>query len=531
MEKNNMTGQVINALLVEDSPADADAILERIDKDSGIIFTLVTTLHDAMEALNFEPVPDVIVLDLGLPDSQGIGGVEALVKKRENVPIVVLTGLDDEDIGEAALRSGADDYLVKGTDFSTQGEVVRRAIKYAVERSAFRKELVAAKQRAIASDRAKFEFLTNMSHELRTPMNAVLGFAQLLQYDPTHKLTDVQLSHVTSIIDGGEHLLTLINQILDLAKIESDHVSISLEHVDVVEIVSECVAFSLPLGRKRNIEIINNVSDKEIPELRTDRIRFKQALMNLLSNAIKYNKDGGKVTINCYETADQFVRISVADDGRGLSKAECEKIFDVFYQVNSNPLLSREGTGIGLPVTQMLIDRLSGRIGVDSSPGNGSVFWFELPIVSNASVVIWGDHLRIGVEAIDEDHKKLISLLNKLANLDLADNQIEYVVKELLLYTVFHFEREEAVMEACGYPGLELQKKQHREMHRKIKELAAKWRKDRDVESEARLQRFLKEWLVDHILHDDMKMASYVGGRSEAIKRALADIDKKEYEQ
>jgi len=162
-----------------------------------------------------------------------------------------------------------------------------------LERQTNTKALIAAKADAEKSNRAKSEFLASISHELRTPMNAVLGFSQLLQFDPNHPLSQAQSEYVENILDGGNHLLELINDVLDLARIEADQIVLFLESVEATKVIKNCVSMTVPLAQKKNITIINKLPNLNEVELRTDKRRFKKILINFLSNAVKYNKNGG----------------------------------------------------------------------------------------------------------------------------------------------------------------------------------------------------------------------------------------------
>lgn len=252
-------------------------------------------------------------------------------------------------------------------------------------------ELLVAKQEAEKANTAKSEFLASMSHELRTPLNAVLGFAQMLEYDAQNPLSTVQKEHVDSILYGGNHLLELVNEVLDLAKIEANQLTLFVEEVTVGEVIADCVAMTNLLGEQRGITIVNHVCDGPLVVLRTDKMRMKQALLNLISNAIKFNKDHGTVTIDGGETDDGFLRISVTDTGVGIAKADHASVFHMFHRLGADPTIAQEGTGIGLTVTKLLVERMAGRIGFESEVGVGSTFWLELPLASNEDVIILAD--------------------------------------------------------------------------------------------------------------------------------------------
>lgn len=257
------------------------------------------------------------------------------------------------------------------------------------ERKIVEIELAKAKKEADSANKAKSDFLSSMSHELRTPMNAISGFAQLLMMDSSDKLDDVQKSNVSEIINASNHLLELINEILNLAKVESGNIELSIETVDSCEVIIECFSLMEQMIESRNIKIIyqfngKNVSFNDIAVhkifIHIDRIRFKQIILNLLSNAVKYNVDGGCITV-AYEMSNDIVRISIIDSGKGISKEGQNELFKSFSrlgQENNNI----EGTGIGLVITKKLVELMGGQIGVDSELNKGSIFWIEFPFVS-----------------------------------------------------------------------------------------------------------------------------------------------------
>ena len=236
-------------------------------------------------------------------------------------------------------------------------------------------ELEIAKSVAEKANLAKSEFLSSMSHELRSPLNAILGFAQLMESDSPPP-TSTQMESVTQILKAGWHLLTLINEVLDLAKVESGHAPLSREPVSLVEVMLECQAMIGPQAQQRNIHMTFPRFD--IPYfVHADRIRVKQVLINLLSNAIKYNREHGTVEVNCVESTPGHIRISIKDSGAGLTPEKLGQLFQAFNRLGQEAG-GEEGTGIGLVVAKRLVELMGGIIDVESTVGVGSVFWFEL---------------------------------------------------------------------------------------------------------------------------------------------------------
>ncbi len=374
------------------------------------------------------------------------------------------------------------------------------------------------------ANRAKSEFLASMSHELRTPMNAVLGFAQMLQLDPKSPLTVDQSDYVECILAGGHHLLELINEILDLAKVESDQLHLSVEDVDACAVVIDCLELTLSLGKMRNIKIIDQFSDGPSFLLRTDRLRFKQVLLNLLANAVKYNKDGGAIILDYHETDDGFLHISITDTGIGIPLGEYDNVFNMFHRLGVNPEVASEGTGIGLTVTKLLVERMAGRVGFQSEEGIGSTFWIELPLSTNLKALIWSDVLRVGIDAIDKDHQVIIRLLNKLTHRTVGQTDLSSVLLELIDYTEHHFRREEIIMKACDYPDLKDHISDHRKFIDNMNVLIEDWRMDSNQNTLHALRQFLRDWWIDHIVEVDVKIAEYTIGKELRIKDALAEI-------
>lgn len=237
--------------------------------------------------------------------------------------------------------------------------------------------LAAAKDEAERANRAKSRFMSLMSHELRTPMNAILGFGQLLLADAAHPLTPDQRQYAGEILRGGRHLLTLINDVLDLGRIDSGHLALALAPVALLPLVDECLALMAPLAAQRPVQL--KIADREAMQchVQADPLRLKQVLLNLLSNAIKYNRRDGEVNLRCAPQAQQ-VRLDVSDTGIGLTADQSQRLFVAFERLSARQS-NVEGTGIGLALSRQLVRAMGGEIGVDSQLDIGSTFWIGLP--------------------------------------------------------------------------------------------------------------------------------------------------------
>jgi PAS domain S-box-containing protein len=265
-------------------------------------------------------------------------------------------------------------YLLIGTDNTArkQVEFERQQFEQALQEKNV--ELEAARAAAEKANRAKSEFLSSMSHELRTPLNAVLGFAQLMASENPPPPENQQRS-IDQILKGGWYLLRLINEILDLAMIESGKVTMSHESMSLIDVLQDCQAMIEPQASRRGIQMSFPKTEK-LYYIHADRTRVKQVMINLLSNAIKYNAPGGAVIVQCNAQGSERVRISVKDTGAGLAPGELAQLFQPFNRLGKEDS-GEEGTGIGLVVTKQLVELMGGKIGVESSVGVGTMFWVE----------------------------------------------------------------------------------------------------------------------------------------------------------
>ena len=351
------------------TPADISDPQELIARAKSLSVELGTPITPGFEALVFKA-------------SRGIEDIYELTYIRKDgsrFPAVVsVTALRD---AQGAIIG----FLLIGTDNTARKRVeAERALLYEAlqEKNV---ELESARSVAEKANLAKSEFLSSMSHELRSPLNAILGFAQLMETGSPLPTPD-QKANIDQILQAGWYLLELINEILDLALIESGRLSLSLEPMSLVDVMLECQAMIEPQAQKSGI--LMSFPRFEIPHfVVADRTRVKQVLINLLSNAIKYNRAQGAVEVTCGAGAAKRIRISVQDTGEGLSPEKLAQLFQPFNRLGKEAGIE-EGTGIGLMVSKRLVELMKGEIGVESTVGKGSVFWIELNLAAEPQPVV-----------------------------------------------------------------------------------------------------------------------------------------------
>jgi PAS domain S-box-containing protein len=285
-------------------------------------------------------------------------------------------------------------------------------------------ELESARSVAERANLAKSDFLSSMSHELRSPLNAILGFAQLME-SGSPLPTPSQKASIDQILQAGWYLLELINEILDLALIESGKLSLSLEPMSLPEVLLDCQAMIEPQAQKSGIRMSFPQFDSPI-FVKADRTRVKQVLVNLLSNAIKYNRAGGTVEVTCSANTAERIRISVRDTGEGLSPEKLAQLFQPFNRLGQEAS-AEEGTGIGLVVSKRLVKSMGGEIGFESTVGVGSVFWIELHLAAALQLAAGADEPLAPMQARVRNGAALRTLLyveDNRANMQLVEQLI-----------------------------------------------------------------------------------------------------------
>jgi len=319
---------------------------------------------------------------------------------------------------------------------SVDGQTVFTAIvRDITERRKFESELQNAKAVAESANRAKSEFLSSMSHELRTPLNSILGFAQFLGLNAEEPLTDDQKESVGYILKGGQHLLVLIDKVLDLAKIEARVETLSLEGIALIGAVNDCLNMIRLTAAKRGIEPQILTTLKHDVSIRVDATRFKQVLLNFLSNAVKYNREGGALSVGLFPADDDMIRIAVTDGGPGIPVNRQSEVFQPFNRLGAE-MTSVEGTGIGLTVTKNLVEMMGGRIGFESQVGKGSTFWVEFLIdhsLAAGYVEITQQQATLGFEVAPAQREKHILYIDdNAANRDMMKTVFKLMPRSML---------------------------------------------------------------------------------------------------
>jgi PAS domain S-box-containing protein len=382
--------EVVNKI----NPSDIHDPHEVTARAEALSAELATTITPGFEALAFKAsrgIEDIYELTYICKDGSRFPAIVSITALRDDY---------DEIIG----------YLLIGTDNS-----VRKQVEL---------ELKRAKAQAERANLAKSDFLSSMSHELRTPLSAILGFAQLIE-SGTPAPSVSQKRSVDQILKAGWYLLELINEVLDLALIESGKLSLSLEPISLTEVMQECRAMIEPQAQKRGISI--TFPRFETPYfVKADRTRMKQVLINLLSNAIKYNKVDGTVVVEWIAIAPGRIRVCVNDTGEGLTPEKVGQLFQPFNRLGQEANVE-EGTGIGLVVCKRLIEWMGGVIGVESTVGKGSTFWIEMDLTAAPQAAAHADEAAALAPAQAQTDAQLHTLLyveDNPANLMLVEDLI-----------------------------------------------------------------------------------------------------------
>ena len=372
-------------LIVDDEPKNLRLLADIFADDYQL--SVATSGRQALQLLDITPEIDLILLDLMMPGMDG-REVYLAVRSRPNLqdlPVIFITARDDPDSEILALGSGAADYLHKPLHVGLTRARVMQQLTLARQR----RELRVAREAADAGNRAKSQFLTGISHELRTPLNAILGFSQVLQHDVN--LNPEQQAGITEIRDAGEHLLSLINDLLDLGKIEASRMALMPQRVPLIDLADACIRLLEPLAQRRGVTLLLEMAEEAPQHAWADPLRLRQVLVNLVSNAIKFTHERTTVRLRIRHTSPapplpgrigrtpRTVCIEVRDEGPGIAPELRGKLFEPFERGIGRYIEQTEGTGIGLMISRRLIDLMGGEINFLSESGQGTSFWFTLP--------------------------------------------------------------------------------------------------------------------------------------------------------
>jgi signal transduction histidine kinase len=384
-------------LLIEDNRADARLIQEllREANPAGFRLEFAEKLQQGIQLLK-DNFPDVILLDLSLPDSQGLETFSQIHQNAPYVPVVVLSGLDDNAIALEAVRKGAQDYLVKGR---VDGPMLARVMSYAIERKGteerlrktaenltssnreldrFSRELKRANERLKKLDELKSNFISTASHELRTPLTSIKGYVSIVLQSKIGVLNDKQREFLGYVKESTDRLHRLLDELLDLSRIESGRVEMKMAKTDLAPLLHEEMMIFNVQAEAKQITIEPDIAEN-LPPVYCDPDKIRQVVDNLLSNAIKYTPSGGTITLSAKNWGSS-VAIEIKDDGIGISEDDHVRIFEPFQRIHKKGYEGEEGVGLGLALVKRIVDLHRGSVSVSSEEDHGSVFSVTLPI-------------------------------------------------------------------------------------------------------------------------------------------------------
>jgi signal transduction histidine kinase len=357
-----MSATLIKAiLLIEDNPGDARLLREML-KDYGThdaAMTHVDCMSAAEKHLEQHAV-DIILLDPGLPDAQGLGAIRRAHAAAPRVPLVVLTASDDESLAEQALQEGAQDYLIKG-QIEVRG--ILRALRYATERKRL--------------ERLKDEFVSTVSHELRTPLTSIAGSLGLLMGNAAGSLPKPMARLLAIAHTNSQRLVRLVDDILDIEKIQAGRMVFNFSRVEVRSLVAQAIAANRGFAKGYGVRVRLEAARADA-EVRADPDRLLQVVTNLLSNAVKFSPADHEVMV-AIEKGTDMVRLTVRDHGPGIPIDFKPLIFEKFVQADAGDARHKGGSGLGLSIVKQIVDRLSGEVGFADAPGGGTIFHVQLP--------------------------------------------------------------------------------------------------------------------------------------------------------
>jgi signal transduction histidine kinase len=378
-----MSEKALQVLLVEDNAGDARLVREmfRSEKPGSVKLTHLSLMSEAVTHLEQGGV-DIVLLDMGLPDGHGLDTVRRAHAAAPTVPVIVLTGLDDEALAASAMKEGAQDYLIKG---QIENRALPRALRHAIERMRMQTETD-----AIRTDQIQFkdEFLSHVSHELRSPLTAIYQFATILQDKLAGELNPEQLKYLEIVLRNVKQLQSMINDLLEVTRVQAGKLAIDLQCTSASDAIDYTVNTLQGAAEAKGITLVPDIQNR-LPQVCADPIRIRQILIILVDNAIKFTPASGSVKVHAriFSEDPHFVVLEISDTGRGISPDMTERIFERLFRVSESDLAGRQGLGLGLYICKELVERQGGTIWARSLPGQGAVFCVTLPIFSLAKLI------------------------------------------------------------------------------------------------------------------------------------------------
>jgi signal transduction histidine kinase len=378
-----MTDPSTRVLLIEDNPGDADLVrLRLVEGNSSVDVSCFERLADGLAAISKNP-PALVLLDLNLPDSHGAETFRTVLDKAPDVPVVILSGQDDEELAIKALHQGVQDYLVKGEITSNHLE---RAMRYAVERQALLRSLEMSRKQQLEF---KNQFLSHVSHELRTPLTCIHQFTTILLDGLAGDINTEQRYHLTTILKSVNQLGAMVRDLLEATRAESRKLRVEPRCLAIDDVIRQAVRMMQPTAREKRVGLEMGL-DTRIPFVYGDPDRVVQVLINLIDNGVKFTPPDGSVMVKaCLADVDpDFVYISVTDTGRGINPESKALVFERLYQDPNAVDNNRKGLGLGLFIAKEIVALHGGKIWLASDPGHGSTFSFTLPLYSLAKLLL-----------------------------------------------------------------------------------------------------------------------------------------------
>ena len=377
-----MSDQAAHVMLIEDNPGDADLVrLRLVEGKTPVQVVCYQRLADGLASFT-DTSPSLILLDLNLPDSHGSETFRKVLEKAPDVPVVILSGQEDEALAVKAVHQGVQDYLVKGDITSKHLE---RAMRYAVERQALLRSLEISRKQQLEF---KNQFLSHVSHELRTPLTCIHQYVSLVYDGLSGPVTPEQRDHLSTILKSVNQLHAMIRDLLEATRAEAGKIRIEQRCLALGDLLQQAVVMMQAAAQQKQVGL-EIACDTRLPLVYADPDRILEVLLNLIDNAIKFTPSEGSVVVKaCLAEADpSFVYISVSDTGAGIRPEAVPLIFERLYQDPNQVDGNRNGLGLGLYIAHELVTLHGGRIWVTSQPEEGSTFSFTLPLYSLANLL------------------------------------------------------------------------------------------------------------------------------------------------